>query len=366
MNIAVKSFYGIAAVMASLWVAAAGIGAAHADTPAPQLPGRPLDSRVKEPAAIVNVQQRLDALGIDGTFSCQGVYQANKAQAWLNFAKYAYHEGEPASVQSAALQHAGALVTALESGVPASLDTPELPTSHHVRDDLWSGVAAVKRDGRLCGAPKMTAYCEVQLAWVDFEAGAGGWRHVEPYVRIAEDYCATAAAAAPPAATPVPTSVAAAPEAPPEAKLETPAAVPAAAPALPRSSALPLDLSATVLFPHNLSRRKDMRAPGRAALERLAQQLKSLPADTAINIVGHADKTGGAHYNQALSLRRAVTVARQLTMLGVARSRLHVSAVGSQEPVVQCLAPRGPADRKRYLACLESNRDVVTSVHIDP
>ena len=132
-----------------------------------------------------------------GAAGCPTAYQAHKAQAWVNFGKYAAAEHLPSAAQAAALNDAGKLVASLEQHGAVVLDTPELPGARHVRDDLWQAMAAVKADGRVCGAPKMTAYCEVQLAWVDYEAGAGGWRHVDPYVRIAEDYCSSAIAAQP-------------------------------------------------------------------------------------------------------------------------------------------------------------------------
>jgi outer membrane protein OmpA-like peptidoglycan-associated protein len=326
---------------------------AHADTQVPSLPDRPLGSRTAEPQALAQLQRRLDTITLSSTFACEASYQANKAQAWLNFAKYADHERASSAVQRAAAHHAEALLTQLESGGISSTETPELPTSRHQRDDLWRAVAAAKNDGRLCGAPKMMAYCEVQLAWVDFEAASGGWRHVEPYVRIAEDYCTEALNAAP--ATASPAEPATEPEAPVAGEL--PRSVAVEEPEAQATAAS--NPYAIVLFPHNRSRRADIRAPGKIDLKRLAAQLKSLPADTQISIVGHADITGGPRYNEALSKRRAATVAIQLRQLGVDAARMHVSAVGSEDPVVQCEAQRSPADRRRYLACLEPNRGVV-------
>jgi len=315
----------------------------------PALPGRPMTSRVGEPSNIPQLQARLDALAATGAADCETAYQANKAQAWLNFEKYAVQNEVPAAVAAAALHNAKDIIGGLETHSPLSIQTPELPKARHVRDDLWRSVAAVKVDGRRCGAPKMTAYCEVQLAWVGYEATEGGWRHVDPYVRIAEDYCTTASAAiAMPVVAPVAVGAPVInflPMAPEFASIE--------------SVSEEIDLSIFVLFPHDRSGREDIRSPGRAELAQIAEHMKSLPANTVIAVMGHADITGGSQYNQALSERRAQTVAMELGAMGIDPSRIRLGAAGAKEPVVNCSNDRAHA---QYLACLEPNRRVV--VHL--
>jgi outer membrane protein OmpA-like peptidoglycan-associated protein len=342
---------------------ACGAGAAARGEPpppdiqVPAQPGRPLASRTHEPRALLTLQGRLDSVS-DGTASeCLAAYTMNKAQAWLNFDKYAAAEQLPATAQAAGLKNADALIDSLERHEVAVSATPELPGARHVRDDLWQAIAAVKSDGRLCAAPKMTAYCEVELAWMDYEAGAGGRRHVDPYVRIAEDYCSSAiqaqplAAASPAARRELPAS-AAEPSAPAPPLIQTPS--PAATPAE--------ELGASVVFPHNRATRADIRPPGRLALRQLAQRLRSLPPGATLVVVGHADLTGEPDYNLRLSEQRARSVVRELQLLGVRRVRIELDAVGSSEPVMQCPANEQPADRRRYLTCLEPNRRVV--VHL--
>ena len=272
--------------------------------------------------------------------SCEQAYTAHKAQAWINFGKYAAAEHLPREVQSAALANGGALAAALAQGRGASHATAELPHARRVRDDLWRGIAAVEQDGRVCAAPKMTAYCEVELAWADYEAGNGGWRHADPYVRIAEDYCNTAMAAAVPA--------------PPA----TPAPVPAPAAQAPVAGEPDL----TVTFPHDRSRRQDIRTPGHAQLQQLADRWQN-GQHGKIHVTGHADLTGHGTYNLRLSARRARTVARELERLGIPAAAIDTGAVGSTEDVVACARPGEAAERRRYLTCLEPNRRVV--VHID-
>lgn len=347
MSITVKAAHRRAALGLWLGVGLIVCGIAVADpaddaSPVAQQPGRDGPSRVAEPAALSQLQLQLDGLGAAGA-DCEQLYTAHKAQAWVDFAKYAHAEQLPRDVQSAAAANAGALVAALAQHHMLSHDTAQLPHARHVRDDLWRGIAAAEADGRICGAPKMTAYCEVELAWADYESGAGGWRHADPYLRIAEDYCHTAMAAA---AAPV--AVAPPMVAPPAAQ-----AAQVVAPPEP-------DL--TVLFPHDRSGRRDIRAPGHAQLEQLAQRWRA-GHHGRVQVTGHADLTGHGRYNLRLSAHRAASVATQLHLLGIPLADIDTTAVGSSQSVVACSRPGETAERRRYLACLEPNRRVV--VHVD-
>jgi outer membrane protein OmpA-like peptidoglycan-associated protein len=341
---------------------AAAAAESPADVPVPSQPGRPLGSRTREPAALLALQGRLDSITAAGNApACAAAYAANKAQAWLNFSEYAAAERLPAADRAAGLRNADALIESLERHANAAHQTPELPGAHRVRDDLWQAVAAVERDGRVCAAPKMTAYCEVELAWMDYEAGAGGRRHVDPYVRIAEDYCSVAfAAQLLPAPSP---AVASESAAPPGAGTRANAAAPPAAPVAAKTASE--DLAASVLFPHNRATRADIRPAGRVALRRMATRLRSLPAGATLMVVGHADLTGHPDYNLRLSEQRARSVVRELRMLGVRGVRIRIVAKGSSEPVTQCPV-YDAADRRRYLTCLEPNRRVVVHLVINP
>jgi outer membrane protein OmpA-like peptidoglycan-associated protein len=65
-------------------------------------------------------------------------------------------------------------------------------------------------------------------------------------------------------------------------------------------------------------------------------------AVTRIEVSGHADRTGTAQYNQALSVRRADAVAAELVRLGVNRSAITVQGFGDTRPLV----PTGPNTRE--------------------
>ncbi len=78
-----------------------------------------------------------------------------------------------------------------------------------------------------------------------------------------------------------------------------------------------------------------------------AAQASTRVAATRIEVAGHADRTGTAQYNQALSRRRAAMVAAELVRLGVAATAISVSSFGDTRPLVQTAAGvREPQNRR--------------------
>jgi outer membrane protein OmpA-like peptidoglycan-associated protein len=70
-------------------------------------------------------------------------------------------------------------------------------------------------------------------------------------------------------------------------------------------------------------------------------------AVTRIDVAGHADKTGTAAYNQALSMRRAQAVAGELVRLGVKKEAISVEAFGFSKPLVPtAMGVREPQNRR--------------------
>lgn len=78
-----------------------------------------------------------------------------------------------------------------------------------------------------------------------------------------------------------------------------------------------------------------------------AAQASARVATTKIEVGGHADRTGTAQYNQALSMRRAQAVAAELVRLGVARNAIDINAYGDTKPLVATAAnTREPQNRR--------------------
>ena len=68
---------------------------------------------------------------------------------------------------------------------------------------------------------------------------------------------------------------------------------------------------------------------------------------TMVEVAGHTDSTGSAAYNQALSERRAQSVAAYLTSRGVRGARLIVVGDGENHPIVSNDTPEGRQQNRR-------------------
>lgn len=68
---------------------------------------------------------------------------------------------------------------------------------------------------------------------------------------------------------------------------------------------------------------------------------------TLINVDGHTDSDGGADYNQALSERRAASVARFIESRGVNGQRLIVRGYGEARPIASNNSSAGKAQNRR-------------------
>ena len=110
----------------------------------------------------------------------------------------------------------------------------------------------------------------------------------------------------------------------------SPAPVAAPAPALARSYLVFFDWD-----------RVDLNDRARQIVAEAAQASKRV-ADTRIDVAGHADRTGTAAYNLALSRRRAETVAGELVRQGVPAASIVINAFGDTKPLVAT----GPGQRE--------------------
>jgi outer membrane protein OmpA-like peptidoglycan-associated protein len=93
----------------------------------------------------------------------------------------------------------------------------------------------------------------------------------------------------------------------------------------------------------------------RADLNVLAGNLLRYPNSTVF-VVGHTDNTGTAAHNQALSERRAQSVARVLMDGGVAPSRIIASGRGEDQPIASNLTPEGRQVNRRVDITIRPNQ----------
>lgn len=88
----------------------------------------------------------------------------------------------------------------------------------------------------------------------------------------------------------------------------------------------------TVYFDFDKS---DLRQDARDTLSKNAEALLKKVADAKIKIEGHCDERGSDEYNLALGDRRAKSVAKYLTTLGVKADRISTVSYGKEKPAVQ-------------------------------
>ncbi|WP_170431309.1 OmpA family protein [Ruegeria arenilitoris] len=104
-----------------------------------------------------------------------------------------------------------------------------------------------------------------------------------------------------------------------------------------------------VTVPNDISFDTDsatVRPALRADLVRVGQNLTRYP-NSSVQVVGHTDSDGEASYNQALSERRALSVADILQANGVSSARISTVGLGENRPAASNLTPEGKARNRR-------------------
>ena len=141
-----------------------------------------------------------------------------------------------------------------------------------------------------------------------------------------------------------------------EPKAAMPAAMPAAKPAA-KPAAAParekVTVAADALFDFN---KATLRPEGKAKLDDVVAKSKQLVLEVVI-AVGHADRIGGAAYNQKLSEKRAASVKDYLVSKGIPANRIYTEGKGSKQPVTKADQCKGPKSAK-VIACLQPDRRV--------
>lgn len=114
-------------------------------------------------------------------------------------------------------------------------------------------------------------------------------------------------------------------------------AVPVAAPAPAPMPAPPAEVARKVQTSYQIHfafDRSDIESQAMQVLDGIARDIsKFQPYE--VTVAGHADTSGPADYNYALSQRRANAVSRELTQRGVPNRVIETRALGETDPAVQ-------------------------------
>ena len=312
----------------------------------PQTALTPVDRRITDQAIrgdmafIRSYQSRLKALNDSGD-NPNASYHYAKALHWVDFALDEYEMKNRSGVIEQALGEGGKLIEALEQKRrDITMETPIVPLSSKVRDDLWAAAAKLKADtaGFKCAGGDI-ARMEVQLVWSGYIQRDLGWRSAKPHLQAAERYYRDALAGA----ETCPRPVAAAP-APAAAEAAKRAAEDAALAKLPVPKQIEI-LADRVHFAYDRATISVATAP---ILDRVASLLRGNTA-ISVTIEGHADERGSAEYNVKLSQRRADAVRAYLMAAGVDAARLKTVALGKTKPEVKADNIEGHALNRRVV-----------------
>jgi outer membrane protein OmpA-like peptidoglycan-associated protein len=113
----------------------------------------------------------------------------------------------------------------------------------------------------------------------------------------------------------------------------------------PVADAWELRLGVKLLFETNVD---EVSADGRTALAEVARTLSSVGVER-VAVEGHTDNVGPARFNDALSLRRAESVARQLALGGMTPAGIERRGLGFSKPIADNSTPEGRAQNRRVV-----------------
>ena len=262
------------------------------------------------------MQRRLDALGsLKSPRNAWDIYHLAKAQAWLDFAFDARTQRDTSGVIDETLAQDDKLTAMLEAeDKNISLDTPIIPSSVKLREDIWRKAEEMKKhQGFRCAASRIAQF-EVQLVQAGHAYKTLGWRHAKPYVQTAERLSREAEASLDACPPPVTTAE----QLPPEIAKQPPAAQVRM-------------LAKRVHFAYRLT---EICYATAQVLEQVSYVLRNNP-ELTVELQGHADKRGSKRYNRKLSKQRAQAVKAYLLHSRVAEQRLGISAFGKTQPLAK-------------------------------
>lgn len=102
-------------------------------------------------------------------------------------------------------------------------------------------------------------------------------------------------------------------------------------------------LSGKVLFGSDVEK---LNAASTAIVERIGKSLVDIHIDK-VRVDGHTDASGKEAYNQQLSLRRAKSVGKVLTSVGMREENIQLRGLGSSEPVASNNTSAGRTENRR-------------------
>ncbi len=111
----------------------------------------------------------------------------------------------------------------------------------------------------------------------------------------------------------------------------------------PQSEVITLSDAGNVLFDFDKS---DLKPAAKSQLDSLMDKLRNADV-VSIKVIGHTDGKGSDAYNQALSERRASSVAAYLLSQGLAPDKLTSEGHGKREPVADNETEEGRAQNRR-------------------
>jgi peptidoglycan-associated lipoprotein len=100
----------------------------------------------------------------------------------------------------------------------------------------------------------------------------------------------------------------------------------------------------SVKFPVN---RDELSPEAEARLAELVQRLTSENRNVYLEIQGHTDASGDAHFNEQLGEARAEAVRRYLSRHSIALNRMATISYGEESPVAPNDTPEGRAQNRR-------------------
>jgi len=102
-------------------------------------------------------------------------------------------------------------------------------------------------------------------------------------------------------------------------------------------------LSGKVLFGSDIER---LNKPSTGIVEGIGKALVSAGIER-VRVDGHSDASGKESYNQQLSLRRAKSVGKVLTSVGMKEENIQLRGLGSREPVASNTTTAGRTENRR-------------------